>query len=480
MNTGKLFFLLFLLLSVHSVAQKASYSHQTIHVGYTDQVQLIANIASRHHLLVVKPKKAPSLYIFDQALKLLDHKEIPTSIPENCDIQILTFANHYFIFTHIPKTDHYQFWKVDGNGSIQNMLPVFHDLALSFFRDRKATVQVYTNEHNIYLRTQVYYPETGKLQISLITTNPLLQVLSTDRISTPFHQETENLQQVLIVDKERFYVLKRTRKDESENLLEVMKCNLKSGEILTTQFNIHYNLFSLPAMNYDAIDSSLIVYSMVREPVISSIVKRSVFLCRLDDSLHTLGSAVMFNTSNLFNFFLVSGTHFNWMHFFNAGLRYNMPQRAMYSSPNDYYSNEWSSRYYSLSDQIYLNEPKVTYANRFKLSILNPQLKVVSDSVIMIENKDFVIRYENFGRFKWQNKSCLVMEQQLPGKSTGLLLITNEEGKRLNITDIPVYNRYHYLLKQLQQTKDENIIVPYINKEQVGLMKLDLKDESIM
>ncbi|MCU7552441.1 hypothetical protein OCK74_25200 [Chitinophagaceae bacterium LB-8] len=66
------------------------------------------------------------------------------------------------------------------------------------------------------------------------------------------------------------------------------------------------------------------------------------------------------------------------------------------------------------------------------------------------------------------------MEQQLPDKSNGLLLITGNDDKKIEIKDLNIYNHYHYIPSQIQQAADGNLIMPYMNNKEVGLMKIKL------
>jgi hypothetical protein len=444
MKIGVLLFLVFLSFSYTLHAQKASYSHQTAHFRYNEALQLIANVSSRHHLLVIRPNKKPTLHVYDQVLNLQVKKEIADVIPQNSDIQLLKFKDHYFLFTHVPKSGKYQFWKVDAHGGTANMLPQFYKLKTNF-KDTGAAVQISSDNKHIFLMSQVYYAQLGELHIERVKTDHMMQAMVTDRITCKFNPENESLQQVLPMGEDHLLLLIINKNEISENLLELVKCDLQSGAMKATEFNINQNLFAQPVMSYDPLDSTILIYSMVRAPLMAPRVQRSVFMCKLNNSLQPVVPATILKSPNHFSFYSVKGSKYNWLHFLDIKL-------SLYSPSYDAFS-------------------RYPYSIRF--SIMDEQFKIVKDSVVQIDSKGCTIRVTNFGKVQWSNKSYLIMEQLLPKKNTGLLLIT-AENKKLAITDLIVYNRYNYLLSQLQQAGDGNCIVPYVKNREAGLMKLKL------
>jgi hypothetical protein len=355
--------------------------------------------------------------------------------------------------------------------------PFFYKLANSFFLDSNATVQINVDSNNIYLRTQVYYPTHNRLQISLIRADPLLNVLASDRINIPFDKENEQLQQLLILDEEHLLILKQLRNDVAENLLVVVKCNLKSGKMTATQFNLHYSLFSQPALYYNAVDSSIFIYAMVRESLMSQGNKRSVFMCKMNDSLEVVEPATLLKSPNLFSFFLVKDVKPDWIHFFDFRLGYHNWRVMSNWSSGRYYKQElypyMDNNLPAIRGSGYFSETNGRNSNKVRFAVVDQQFKILSDSALVIDDKAFSIRVSNFGKIQWKNQSYIIMEQQLPRKNTGLVLITNNKNI-LEITDLPVYNRYRYLLSQLQQARDESVIIPYIDKDKVGLMRLKM------
>lgn len=483
-----LFFLL--LCSLNSFGQKAIYSHQTVRRGYQDVVQLVADVSSHHHLLLIRPEKTPHLYIYDESLKLVGKKVIPVSISNNCDVQILPFKGHYFFYTHLPKTSKYQFLKIDDKGNVKDMLPVFQSLVDSNLKDSGATVQIMADKSNLYIRTQVYYSKLSKLKISLVKADTMLNVSAANYVFIPFDAEKEHLQHVSILDKEHLLILKRISNEDSENMLEVMKCSLKSNQIDAIQFNVNYSLFSQPAIHFNKDDSTIIIYSMIRESMLNQGYHRSLFMCKLNYSLQPIGQVVTLKTSNLSSFFLINESKMNWLPFIDTRLNIYSPGSApgwggrqlsgYYSYPLYNYKTQqrlygeylYNNEMIQMPDHQYQNKISNRNRSRIKFTILDKQFKVVSDSVLLNDDKGMIIHVANFGKFRLKNRNYLIMEQLLPKKSTGLLLISGKGDNKIDITDLPVYNRYNYFLSQSRLAGDGNVVFPYINKEQVGLVKL--------
>lgn len=462
MKIGILIFLVFLSFSHNLHAQKASYGHQTAHFRYNEVLQLIANVSSRHHLLVVRPNKKPILHVYDQVLNLQAKKEIADVIPQNCDIQILQLKDHYFLFTHVPKSGKYQLWKVDAQGGTSDMIPQFYKLKTNF-KDTNAVIQVSIGNKYIFLMTQVYYEQLGELHIERLKTDHLLQSGTTDRIAFKFNPEYESLQQVMPMGEDFLLLLKSSKNEISQNLLELVKCDLQTGAMNATEFNIYQNLFAQPVISYDPLDSTILVYSMVRAPLMATKLQRSVFMCKLNNSLQPVVPATILKSPNHYSFYSVKGSKYNWLHFLEIKLSLYAPSTMRHFAPP----------HYRFPDHYVYNDALSRNLGSIRFSIVDEQFKIVKDSLVQVDNKGFIIRPANFGKVQWGNKSYLIMEQQLPNKNTGLLLIT-AENKKLAMTDLNVYNRYNYVLSQLQLAGDGNCILPYTKNKEAGLMKLKL------
>lgn len=460
-------------------AQKASYSRQTIRVQYGNVAQLIANISTYNHLLIVRQKKRPLLHIFDHGLKLQHSKELPFSFPGNFDIQIFKFPGHYFLFTYDKRSKRYQFYKVDHLGNVSDMLPRFRSLVATYFKDTAAIIQVGSDSTNLYLTTKVYYPHLDKLHITEIKTDPLLNYVQFDGIALPFDLSKERLYQVLALNNEQLVLLKGVQNDKTENLLEVMKVNKSTGIIESVQFNFHFNMYVDPGLKYNRIDSTILVYSEIREASIATNPRRFLMMSKLDSSLHPVVPATLKRYETRYSFYLYKNNHDQWLNF--SGKTLNMYSSGLFPV-RSYVANNY---YYRTPDKLgndifYQTLQRSTpFTGRsnggyysIKFSIIDDQFKEVSDSTFFNNINGGALMADGFGRFRRKNKSFLMMKQQLTARNIGLVLIGSNDRDEIEITEVPVYNRYNYILSQLQQVDNGSAIMPFTKGHEAGLMKI--------
>lgn len=478
MKKGLLLAFIFIAALLDLSAQKASYSRQTVRVQYGNVVQLIANISTYNHLLVIRQKKRPLLHVYDHALKLQHSMELPFSFPGNCDIQIFKFPGHYYLFTHDQKSKRYLFYKVDHLGNVSDMLPQFRNLVSTYFIDTTAMVQVGSDSSSLYLTTKVYYPHSEKLRISEIKTDPLLNHVRFERIAVPFDISKERLHHVLVLNNEQLVLLKGVQNDNAENLLEVMKVNKSTGDIESVQFNLHFNMYVEPGLKYNRIDSTILVYSEIREASIATIPRRFLMMSKLDSSLHPIVPATLKRYVTRYSFYLDKDNNNPWLNF--SGRTLNMYSSELFPSKsyvaNNYYQTPEKRgngiRYQALQRSTPFTGRSSGGYYSIKFSIIDDQFKEISDSAFFSNINGGALIADGFGRFRWKNKSFLLMKQQLTARNIGLVLIGSNDLFEINVTEVPVYSRYDYLISQMQQVKDGGVIMPYMNKHEAGLMKL--------
>jgi hypothetical protein len=66
------------------------------------------------------------------------------------------------------------------------------------------------------------------------------------------------------------------------------------------------------------------------------------------------------------------------------------------------------------------------------------------------------------------------LKQQFGSNRYGLLLINGNAEGELTATDIRVYDKYEYLLPQMQAVNNKYVLVPYTYKKELGLVKITL------
>ncbi len=110
-----------------------------------------------------------------------------------------------------------------------------------------------------------------------------------------------------------------------------------------------------------------------------------------------------------------------------------------------------------------------------RFTVVDKHFNNASDTIIRYYRRNF-IEVAQYSVFTMNNKSYLVVKEQFPSKGKALLLLfINKEGV-LNTSPIPLYDKYHYALTQLQKA-GKNLICPYLYKGEVGLVNFTLKAE---
>ena len=100
----------------NTAAQKIEYCSENVFTDYPDRLQLVANISGNHHLLSIKNKAEPVIFIFDKDLDYKGKVTLPYNFPERADLRVLTFDDRYYVYIHPILSAEYYFWKIDGNG----------------------------------------------------------------------------------------------------------------------------------------------------------------------------------------------------------------------------------------------------------------------------------------------------------------------------------------------------------------------------
>ena len=119
----KCFCFLFFLLSVffRANSQAIQYSKSTFRNPYFSQMQLVADVDGYHHLVCLSPNKNPLIYVFNAQLQFVDKKELALKLQGDCDVRILPFHGHYFLYFHTAGSLKHEMYMVRGNGTAINM-----------------------------------------------------------------------------------------------------------------------------------------------------------------------------------------------------------------------------------------------------------------------------------------------------------------------------------------------------------------------
>jgi hypothetical protein len=446
-------------------AQSFAYTHQTIRISFRDIVQLVPEIASRHHIFLFQPDKKPVVYVYDDALKLQAKKEVPFPVKPGQDIQIFSRQKNYYLYAKSPGSRSFLFWKFDAEGNATDYTPVLQKLIGSQFSDTSSSVRILLNNDRLYLVTQVYYPALKKIVFTQVRLDSNLQFIDKRYVVCPYNKENETVKQVLIPDDNRILLLKTGVNENSETVMDLVSMDLQSGSAISTQFNCGYSSFSQPAIHYNEKDSGLLVSSIVREKP-GTKIQRYIFLSRLDARFNATVPNALLRFSGIYSFLAIEGVP-GWLHFVNAFSRYNRLQQG---DRNGLLYDETDLPAFPLYQQSIPAEPSSPASIRF--SLLDSQFNLKKENVVRNTTRFEEIISGTFGIIKWQDRDCLLLKQAITTKRTGLVIFSVDEDQKITSTPLRVYDRYQYMVEQAQQCGGKNILLPYRFKGELGLVKI--------
>jgi hypothetical protein len=78
--------------------------------------------------------------------------------------------------------------------------------------------------------------------------------------------------------------------------------------------------------------------------------------------------------------------------------------------------------------------------------------------------------------FSIHEKPYLLLAQNILRKKSGLALVHINDKNEIIITDTRASTQYEYLLELLKLVDENHIIVPFSNKKEIGLLKINIKN----
>jgi hypothetical protein len=471
----KICLLLSLFLFCAAGAQKIQYSRGTFRSPYPDAVQLVANVDGFHHVVCFTANKKPAVYIFNPQMQYQAKEEVDTKLKENSDIQLLRFENFYLLYLHIPGATKHQLFGINGEGEVKDWSYLFDNPADTAWNRSTASFQLFNVANKLWLLDHTYFDDTKEISSRIVAFTPSFKTEKVTSLSFPFNRRTDILQQVSLMGK-GLLVLKTSRDDEKGNLLEVIKAD-SVGKVLLTTFASGSNLYINPVIRYNASDSTILVSSLLRESF-GGRNQRSVLLSQLDYQLHEkLPVTVLktqFRNNTEANFLLLNTRQPYWLSLSlpariqRIGNRFVAPDFSEFESRNP--SSIFSARS-NLYDAAILDSRSPT-AVRF--TSLNDRLKLTKDSLVANDGSFYKVQPRPAARFEMNGKAYLVLIENFSTKQRGLLLAGNNNEGELTMTSLPVFDRYEYLLPQLQAVSNDYFLVPYTYKNEIGLVKITM------
>jgi hypothetical protein len=228
---------------------------------------------------------------------------------------------------------------------------------------------------------------------------------------------------------------------------------------------------------------------MLSEPGDSYNEKQFVFTARLNDSLEevipvkVLKSQFKKKTGN--NFLLMEGEP-GWKRL-AAGSSTVQDPLAVIGTQTTFYQNlsepEENRQYVVKNDERlfgklypvkYYSTPGITEPG-IRFSLLDKELGIAADTLVRNRNNRFNVTPGPFAGFTVGNKEYLLLSQQFANRYKGLLLISNGNDPGLNFTDLRVNDKNDYLLSKARYLPGQGILIPYIIKNEAGLVRIGVK-----
>jgi hypothetical protein len=454
-------------------AQKIQYSRQTIASPFADVMKLVADVGGYHHLVCFIANKPTQIYIFDAQLQLKEEKSVDLRAREDCDIRLVPFKNFYFLYIHSINSERHDVYKITGDGKVTQLSNAFQHLINQEIGKVTSTIQLVNKNEDVFLLTHTYYDAIEKLGTSVMQVDEDFNPVMIRKVLYGFTNE-ETLQQATLVSNS-LLVLKTQKNPETGNSLDMVKVDLLTGHSLTYSYNSGAHSYFNPAFRFNEADSSILVYSVIRESMRGG--QRTVLLSLLNDSLQEVMPLSLlkgqFKNNITENFLLLNGPSLCWINLSNR------PRIGRISTVN--------TRSFDMEDLSGMGISRIngttlpsrmdyTQPTGIRFAILDEKFQMVRDSTVANSKKLFDVEPRPFAQFTMNKKPYLLMVQNFTSSRRGLLLLSTNANHQLATDDIRVFDKYEYLLSLFRTVKDRYVILPYTYKNDIGLVKITIED----
>lgn len=479
MNYYRLFTTLFLFCCKIGAAQKIQYSKSVIKIPGGGELQLLANINGFHHLLYITHGKKPVVYVFNDQLHLHTTKELNIRIPEKCDIRMLQLNDHYLLYMHAYQPSYHQLIRINKEGSSQDVSYLLNDPADSLWNKSTATFQLFNSNNNLSLIAHTYHSQLRQIK-STIVHFTAENNKSTTQVLFPFDLKYDDLKEATL-QKNQLLILKTSKDEDEKNILSFYKIDLRTGVLFSKQFESGKYLYFNPKFRYNTNDSSFFLYSMLKTPLGYRGANPGMFMANLSSTLNetvpvqTLPNIFRNNAASAF--MVEKTTTVGWVSSFYL-------QSKSYSSNSNLDKSSVlqgfippSVNYTPYIPEVGLNAFSLNSNNDSKptavlMTLLNSHFERTKDSLVKNDGNYYKIHPWPYAHFTMQNRSYLLLIEEIVARKKGLLLVYPGEKNHFETIPLRVQNNYSFLLPQLQIVENKYILVPYINKKELGLMKV--------
>lgn len=444
------------------------------------ELQLLANINGFHHLLYITHGKKPAVYVFNDQLQLHTTEELNIRFPEKCDIRILQLNDHYLLYLHTYQPSYHQLIRINKEGNSQDVSFLLNNPADSLWNKSTATFQLFNSNNNLSLIAHTYHSQLKQIRstiVHFITDNKK----STTQALFPFDLQYDDLKEATL-QKNQLLILKTSKDEDEKNILSFYKIDLRTGAFFSKQFESGKYLYFNPKFRYNANDSSFFLHSMLRTPFGYRGANPGMFMANLNSTLNeTVPVQTLPNIfrNNAASAFMVEKTNtLGWVSSFylqsksyssnsnldkSSVLQGFIPPSANYTP----YTPEVGLNAFSLNSN-YDSKPTAVL-----MTLLNHRFERAKDSLVKNDGNYYKIHPWPYASFTMQNRSYLLLIEEIVAKKKGLLLVYPGEKNHFETIHLRVQSNYDFLLPQLQVVENKYILVPYTNKKELGLMKVN-------
>lgn len=471
----KTVFLFCLFLATVVGAQKIRYSKETIRSPMADVMYLVAGVEGYHHLLCFYADKRPRLFIFDPQMRVYARQELDVRVKSTAEIHVLSFSTHYFLYVHVPGTAQHNLLRVGPDGESEDVSAALRQPADSAWNRTTTSFQLFKEGGRLGLLTHAYYDNLKRIASTAVTFTGDMTGTTTEQAVFPFDRESERLQQV-VYSAGSLLVLKSGRLEEKGHVLDVFRIHLASGRSYANSFASKSHEYIFPSLRFNPADSSVLVYSPLRENTGGGSVQRSGFASQLDGHLQERISPMSLRSpsrNSLFRFLLLNTDRPHWLSLFNNA---QVPDGQLaFVNPQYGASAQTNRGFYNRRVNVFTDGYGGVQPPAVQLTLLNNRLKTTKDTLIANTGSDYGIQPRPYAQFVANNKAYLVLVENFTRNKQGLLLVTDNGGNGFATTGLAVYDRYQYLLPQLQGVAG-GFVVPYTHKNEIGLLQITLTD----
>lgn len=467
-----------LLLQVFVAAQLITYTRQNVaHKGGV--IQLIAGIGGMNHLIQWRSSNAASIAIYDQNLRFISGADLPFGVEEESYVRVLRFNGFYYLYYYQPGGKSYGLWKITAAGEATNMKEQFINLVKTSFDSKNAmNYEMTVVGQSLYITSLVFYPSLGKAMAVQIRTDSLLQPNRSYKLTFDFDKSHQRIHRVIQADDKRLILLKTAVDSNARNVLEVLSFNMIDSVITSCPFNIGSKFFLNPNMSYSSVDSSVTVYSLARDRYYPTNLKY-MFTAKINLSLPDVKPAAVMRPTYVSSFMMADGPSPQWLPFNSTYLFARPQRRAVYLQDFDRYdatdpdllrqfSRSLPPAYYTID-----NQP-------VKFFRVAENFRLIKDSVVKNDRNNYSLLADEYGQFRMNGNSYLVLRQRFRKASEGLVILGRGKGAGFSSVDLHVYDRYDCQLSQLQQLKDDTLVMPFVYNRDAGIIKIRLDPNSTM